>query len=296
MFREDMLENRKLFYTEGITQSYRNMHTPSEFARQNLLYVQEIGHLQSLQAHRCVRENVDSFLFFIVTEGKGYLNINKKESELHCGDGAFIDCREHYEHISDANAAWKLAWVHFNGKIAKKYHDLFFRRNNNSNIFSVKNIKEWDEILTHIQEKQKVNNFDSELICGELLLHMLNKIVFSVTYSEKDTRCLADEIREYVNSSFSNTCIEEDTKEHFKLNFTELNDLFTKKIGIGIREYVDNRRLNYAKELLRFSIKPIEAIAELVGIGDVERLQQLFLQKENLTAEAYRMKWGQWIK
>lgn len=291
-----MLENEKLFYTKGITQSDRNMHTPSEFARQNLLYVQEIGHLQSLQAHRCIREKVDSFLFFIVMEGRGYLNINKKEIKLQCGNGVLIDCREHYEHISDVNAAWKLAWVHFNGNIARRYYHLFFQKNNNSNVFLLKNVKEWDELLTHIQEKQKVNSFDSELMCGELLLHMLNKIVFSVAYTEKDTRFLADEIREYVNSGFSNANIVEDIKEHFKLNFVELNDLFTKRIGIGIREYVDNRRLNYAKELLRFSVKPIEIIAEETGIGDTELLQQLFRRKENLTAEAYRMKWGQWVK
>ena len=37
-----------LFSTSGITDSVRMLHTPGEFARKNLLYVQEVGRLKSL--------------------------------------------------------------------------------------------------------------------------------------------------------------------------------------------------------------------------------------------------------
>ena len=42
-----------LFSTKGITDSVRILHTPGEFARKNLLYVQEVGRLKSLQLFVC---------------------------------------------------------------------------------------------------------------------------------------------------------------------------------------------------------------------------------------------------
>lgn len=60
-----------LFSTKGITDSVRILHTPGEFARKNLLYVQEVGRLKSLQPHKSQRENLNSFLFVGVTSGEG---------------------------------------------------------------------------------------------------------------------------------------------------------------------------------------------------------------------------------
>ena len=50
--REVMGDIHSLFSTKGITDSVRILHTPGEFARKNLLYVQEVGRLKSLQPHK----------------------------------------------------------------------------------------------------------------------------------------------------------------------------------------------------------------------------------------------------
>ncbi len=69
-----------LFSTSGITDSVRMLHTPGEFARKNLLYVQEVGRLKSLRAHKSQRENLNSYLFFGVESGEGTVFIGS-ESE-----------------------------------------------------------------------------------------------------------------------------------------------------------------------------------------------------------------------
>lgn len=66
--------------------------------------------------------------------------------------------------------------------------------------------------------------------------------------------------------------------------------------GIHIDEYVDNRRLNAAKELLRFSIKPVAEVAAVSGIGNEAVMQRMFQEKEGMSAEEYRQKWAQWIR
>ena len=73
-----MIKRESLFSTGGMSQSDRCLHTPGSFAKENLLYVQEVGKLKSMKPHRCVRENLDSFLFLIVLEGKGSLDVKGK--------------------------------------------------------------------------------------------------------------------------------------------------------------------------------------------------------------------------
>ena len=50
-----MIKKDGLFFNEGMTKSDRSLHTPGSFAKQNLLYVQEVGRLQSLTPHKCIK-------------------------------------------------------------------------------------------------------------------------------------------------------------------------------------------------------------------------------------------------
>ena len=59
--------------------SDRLLYTPSEFAKSNLMYLQEIGSLKAKSTHTSKRQNLESFLFFYVKEGSGVLDYNGKE-------------------------------------------------------------------------------------------------------------------------------------------------------------------------------------------------------------------------
>ena len=169
-----MIERESLFVTKDVTRSERSLHTPGSFAKQNLLYVQEVGRLQSLQPHRCIREKLDSFLFMIVLEGKGNLAVGDTEYALEKGCCAFIDCMEHYEHISDEADAWKLAWVHFNGNAARAYFELFLKCNHDNKMFHTEDIEKWNSLIGTLLAYQGDKSLQAELYCGEYLLHLVN--------------------------------------------------------------------------------------------------------------------------
>lgn len=294
-----MIKRDGLFSEESVTRSDRSLHTPSAFAKQNLLYVQEVGRLESLTPHRCVREKLDSFLFLVVLEGRGSLDVEGKHYEIGKGDCALIDCMKHYEHISDEKEAWKLAWVHFNGNAARGYYELF-KKYHGSDIFRSSDTEGWNAAIGRLLEKQNDKSLTAEFYCGEVLLHLLNTLIESVADDEvvagEGRRQLANEVREYLNDRYADNNVLEETEKTFGQKVTELDAGFNKYFGISIAEYISNRRLNAAKELLRFTIKPIEQVAGESGIGDCSVMQQLFVEKEGLTAEEYRAKWAAWIR
>lgn len=84
--------------------------------------------------------------------------------------------------------------------------------------------------------------------------------------------------------------------EKYEMKEEELDSCFQKTYGITLRDYILNRRFTAAKELLRFTVKPVKEIVEESGIGNDDLFRRLFLDGEGMTAEEYRMKWVQWVK
>lgn len=295
-----MVKREDIYTTVTMTKSERYLHTPGSFARQNLLYVQEVGQLKSLQPHRCVREKLDSFLLMVILEGKGTLKIGDKELVVGKGDCAWIDCMGHYEHISDEQDAWKLAWVHFNGRSARAFYELFIKLNQSKSIFHVENAEEWFDIIKEIMACQREKSILSELVCGERIMHLLNRAVkcaadHSVLENEQEKVAVA-EVREFINEQYEEKNVLELVANEFGKTLDDIGGAFRNAYGISIEEYISRRRYNAAKELLRFSVKPMEAVAEESGIGDLIFMQQMFIQNEGMSADEYRKKWAGWIR
>lgn len=295
-----MVKEEDIYTTVKMTRSERYLHTPGSFARQNLLYVQEVGHLESLQPHRSTREKLESFLMLIVLEGKGFLEIDGAEIAVGKGDCAWIDCMGKYGHISDEKDAWKLAWVHFNGRSARQFYELFIKSNGSKAVFHVENVDEWFDIIKGIMYCQSERNILSELVCGEKLMHLLNKAVRCVSNPKKldngQGKPDASEVREFINGQYAERDVLQIVLEEFGKSLEDIGTNFKGTYGISLEEYISNRRYNAAKELLRFSVKPMEEVATESGIGDVILMQQLFIQNEGMNAEEYRRKWAGWIR
>ena len=58
--------------------SSRIIYTPSTFARTSLLHLQEVGSLQAVHPHISQREDLVSFLCFIVLSGEGELSYEEQ--------------------------------------------------------------------------------------------------------------------------------------------------------------------------------------------------------------------------
>lgn len=295
-----MIKKNNLFASDEMTRSDRCLHTPGDFAKQNLLYVQEVGTLQSLQPHKCVREKLNSFLLMIVTEGKGSLEIAGTHIEVKSGDCVWIDCMEHYEHISDAEDAWSLAWVHFNGNSARNYYDLFSKYNQGKNVFQVRETQKYVEYIKEIRSRQAEKSLLTEIACSELLTHLLYMVLESVTgnctLDSEHEKQIAREIREFINEQYMEENVFMLLEDVFAKSVADLNVVFARVYGIAVEEYIGNRRYNAAKELLRFSVKSADAVAAESGIGNLAVMQQMFHDNEGMSAEEYRKKWAGWIR
>lgn len=277
-----------MFASDTITKSDRILHTPGSFTKNHLLYVQEVGKLQSLVPHTCKRENIDSYLIFEVLEGKGTITTEGRTTELHKGECVWIDCHNAFEHISSETDPWQLAWVHFNGNKAQEFYELF-RSQNAFPVFTPLESLSVMKLILQILECLKKNT--SELELHSLLTQLI--VNCAIHPNEKDKM---EEIREFININHTEKQLLEILSEKFSYSQDELERIFRKSYGIDIHDYIMNRRFNVAKELLRFTIQPVDEIAKKSGITDKDLFYRLFKENESLSPEEYRKNWAQWIK
>lgn len=83
--------------------SSRIIYTPSTFARTSLLHLQEVGSLQAVHPHILQREDLVSFLCFIVLSGEEERSYEGQTYKLSEGNCVFIDCRKAYSHSTSDN-------------------------------------------------------------------------------------------------------------------------------------------------------------------------------------------------
>ena len=293
------MNNEELFTLTGVTKSNRVLYTPSEFARKYLLYAQEIGYLSSLKPHVCKREKLDSYLIMIVLEGCGKLTVEDTEYCLNKGDIAFIDCMKSYEHISNFENSWSLGWVHFNGFQASGYFELFLQHNDNRNVFTPIDISKYNEIFERVRVSQEDFTVRGECKAGLEILRLLNLIVEESEKKGKMEKQAEREtmksIREAICSNYYDKDIINRIKGKYK-DITNLEDLFISFFGISMEEYLLSRRINSAKELLRFSVRPVSEIAKVCGIENESDMEELFMKYEHVSVDEYRGKWAGWIR
>ena len=86
-----MLALKASLFHGTIVTSNRIIYTPSAFAKSNLIYLQETGQLQAKKPHVSQRENLSSYLFFIVKSGSGTLTYEGETAEFPAMNFS-IDC------------------------------------------------------------------------------------------------------------------------------------------------------------------------------------------------------------
>jgi AraC family transcriptional regulator of arabinose operon len=284
------------FSQSEITESERILHTPSAFAKASLFYMQEAGALKSLKSHRCRRKNLNSFLFIIVLSGKGVVTVRDKIYALNTSDCVLIDCKQPYSHQSSEDDPWELMWVHFNGKNAQDYYNLYIEYVPNF-IFRADTPASFTSLIHKIMETHNDKNTLTEIITSKLITDILT-LCFTESkkieeYKDNSIAMKLSDIRSYIDVNFKNKISLDELAEQFYISKFHLSREFKTLYGVTIGNYIQLQRINYAKKLLRFSDKSIESIASECGIGDTSYFNKVFKKSENITASRYRREWVQ---
>lgn len=274
--------------------SNRIITTPSSYARDHYLYVQETGSLQSIEPHISRRDNLASLLFFIVMKGSGALTYRGKKQPIHMGDCIFINCLEEYAHESSQNDPWELSWVHFYGREAAEIYR-HYQEQGGRFLFHPADASPLVYALKNLFHEQDSKGTFFELKCHKNLTDIVTACYLESAFIQEEkidnTYGKILSIRSYLDEHFAEDIDLDMLSRRFFISKFHLSREFKKTTGVTLGNYLNGQRINEAKRLLRFTKEPVGTIAASCGIPDVNYFTKVFSKYEAMTPSAYRKKW-----
>lgn len=297
-------ERVPLFQNE-FTASKRIIHTPSAFARAALPYLQEVGTLRAIQPHVSAREKLQSYLFFLVTDGAGVLEYGGNCYELHAGDCVFIDCRggyaqqasNHRDASGSYDALWSLSWLHFDGASMKEIYDKYRERGGKA-VFHCTAPKRYHALVDAVFQIVSSDSHVRDMQVAEKLVTLLTYLMEDAWTQEgaklhsAPKRQLMREIKEYVDANYGEKLSLESLATTFFINKEYLSHVFKEAYGCTVNGYIAQVRVSRAKNLLRFSEESIEQIGAQVGVTDANYFSRMFKKIEGVSPSQYRASWS----
>ncbi len=279
---------------KGALLDNRIIYTPSQFAKSNLIHLQETGTIKAKEPHTNSRENLNSYLFFIVISGSGVFTYNKITYHIKTGDCVFIDCRIPYSHRS-SDDLWELKWAHFYGPNMKGIYNKYLERGGLPT-FTSKNIKEYNNTLTKIFEIASGSNYIRDMQLFEQITSLLTLIMSESHRNEKIQRknnvnINLQEVKEFIDNNFYKKITLDGLAENFYINKFYLTRVFKDQFGISPIDYLLHVRITHAKTLLRFSELSIEKVGIECGIPDTNYFTRIFKKIEGYPPGEYRKRW-----
>ena len=273
--------------------SDRIISTPSSYAREHYLYVQEVGTLQSLEPHISKRQNLNSYLFFVVLDGSGIVSYENNTYPISAGDCVWLDCTRPYSHESSADDPWSLMWVHFNGQAAEAYYRAF-TYHGNFFLFRPRNLVLFTDALSQLYQAQLNKSSLMELISNKYITDII-----TLCFTESRAEHLGeysipeklDQVHAYLEEHYAEKITLEDLAEHFFISKFHLSREYKKTFGSTLFNDLTGRRISHAKSMLRFSDDSVESIAQACGFQDAGYFIKVFKRSENMTPLEYRKKW-----
>lgn len=273
-----------------VVESIRTLYTPSSFAKDSLIYLQEVGKSKSLESHTSSRTRLDSFLFFIVLDGNGSLSYNNQTINLSKGDCAFIDCKNKYSHTSNN---WTIAWIHINGQNTKNIYEKYLSRKQ-QNTFKTKQLNKYETLINEIYMISNSSDYMRDMNLYDKITTILTNIMSETIYESETNRKhkynLLD-IKTYLDENYIKDISLDELSNKFYINKFYLTRTFKDTYGITINNYILQKKITKAKELLRFTNLNIENIANECGIDDPNYFSRLFKKVEGITPKEYKKIW-----
>lgn len=285
--------NPSLFHG-NLVNSNRIIYTPSPFAKDCLLYLQETGQLHAEQPHVSSRSNLLSYLFFIVLEGDGSLTYDGQEYILHKGDCVFLDCRKLYSHCSSENL-WSLSWVHFYGLSMHSIYEKYLQRGGLI-CFPAQQIIDYQKLLDELFAIASSNSYVKDMEINEKLSALLTALMKEGWHpdnsrSHRSGKRNLTEIKDYIDIHYTQKITLDELAGRFFINKFYLSRLFKEQFGVSVNNYLLQVRTTQAKQLLRFSALSIEQIGQKCGMDDTNYFSRMFKKMEGITPGEYRRRW-----
>ncbi len=286
------MTDTSMFHGDLVSSS-RILYTPSPFARASLIHLQETGYLEAKQPHASQRDNLLSYLFFIVLSGAGTLEYRGASYSLQAGDCVFLDCRSPYSHQT-SEKLWQLKWIHFYGPNMASIYDKYTERGGRA-AFHPHSLQPYESLLDSLYQTAASSDYIRDMRIYENITGLLTLLMEESWHPERKNLSSKKQnlllVKEYLDAHFHEKILLDQLADTFYINKFYLTRVFKEQFGVSISNYLLQLRITRVKQLLRFTDRTIEAIGAECGMEDGNYFARMFRRVEGMSPSQFRRSW-----
>jgi len=128
----------------------------------------------------------------------------------------------------------------------------------------------------------------SREICNSILSVLIRSLIRLSKTQSPDNSDIAGEMLDYVVSNFNRNLSHRELSEKFAYHKNTINKILKNATGLSLKNYLIDLRIKKASELLVYSNKPLNEIAEICGYSNPVFFSRQFKLKVGVTPMQYR--------
>lgn len=233
--------------------------------------------------HKYGPEIRNHFLFVLVNEGEANFHRNGRIVNLKAHD-FLVMCpgeRIYYE----AKTPWSIQWLGLYGNAVNKYMNILSVNGENP-IIHLKNFREVETIMDKIYSIAEDNSECSKTMQIGLIYQF-----FSILLKDQknvNTQDIVESAMRIIDYNLNTEITVEEIASTLHIDPSHLTRVFKSSVGISPKQYMLNKKLDYAKTLLTETSASIFDVAQSIGYTDQLYFSRIFKNKEGLSPSKFR--------
>lgn len=198
------------------------------------------------------------------------LEAGMKEEVLQLTDNLF-DC---FSHITDFTLSDAKYYCYYLSTQCHRILNRYLKQDNEKSSNSMQNI------ISYIFRLEDLKNYYMQFF-----LNITEMLKTESIYARED---IVEKIQLYMKHNYQKNLTQDFVASLFYLNRSYLSTLFKHRTGMKFIDYLNEIRIEKAKEMLSGSTKKMYQISKAVGYDNPKYFFRIFKKKTNLTPEQYR--------
>jgi len=237
--------------------------------------------------YRIARQPSGEYVFEYVISGSGHIEYGGEVIDVHAGMFYYIKKGADAVYYADADDPYEKIWMNLDGILVDRLTDLFMMGEVCAEEVNVMRL--FLEIHDRLERMTPSTAADTCRQISCLLYEMLSEVRRTEFFPDTEDKNVLDErIRTYLDSNLYNDISLDLMSEHFGITKMHIIRVFKKKFGITPMQYLIEKKISVAKNLLCGTVMPIKEIAALLRYSNTQHFSSSFKAATGVTPGKYR--------
>ncbi len=258
------------------------------------LYLRKIGFFPRVKFHYVQKESgADYAMIIYCTDGKGWVEIDKKRYEIDSGDFIFIPSSTPYAFGADESSPWTIYWMHFSGTMAGEFvpsipQSINIEPSTSSRI--QERLELFEEIYCNFEIAYTRDHMAYVTTCLYRFLasfSLMPQYRYIKSYKH-DELALSAMIIRYMQENIGQNITLEQLCQKFKYSQSHLSALFQKETGMSPINYFIRLKIQKACEYIELSGLKLHEISTKLGYTEPTYFSRIFTKVMGISPSEYK--------